>query len=354
MGAYSSQMKKLWTAALVGVLLLSGCSGKLTKQSTNPQASESSKTTKKVNKSVKTTQSTTSTKSTDKVTVQSATKTKKATSTLWNTSKEKQLSAFMASWQTKMGQTYQGTYDGKQPNHLGYIFPKAITSGEMNNRVSWGNQPIDLSWSTNGENGKEFQIVAVATGGKGGEGFPTSYLFCLHNQRPVVFMSQTTNGDTFYIQDTQNAELQAGFAKIVTGVKPAIKTDASLNADVEPAINASPQRMPNGYNGTWYYKDDYAVETMPALKKSEIKLMYVDNMTPKMLNIRGINQTAGDGTFEYLRYKYYDGRQIPVMMIAGGAGVWFYGNGYSSRTIATQLDGLKYGDETKTQDEDMN
>ena len=122
-----------------------------------------------------------------------------------------------------------------------------------------------------------------------------------------------------------------------------------MNADVESAVNASPQRMPAGYNGTWYYKDDYAIETMPALKESEIKLTVVDNMTPKMLNIRGINQTAGDGTFEYLRYKYYDGRQIPVMMIAGGAGVWFYGNGYNSRTIATQLDGLKYGDETKTQ-----
>jgi len=350
-GEYSQQMKKLWTAALVGVLLLTGCSGKLTKQSTSSKTSESSRTAKKVNKSTNTTQS----KSSKQVTAQSSSKSTKATTTLWNASKEKQLSAFMKSWQAKMGQTYQGTYDGKQPNHLGYIFPKAITSGEMNNRVSWGNQPVDLSWSTNGENGKEFQIVAVATGGKdGGESFPTSYLFCLHNQRPVVFMSQTTNGDTFYIQDTQNAELQAGFAKIVTGVKPAIKTDASLNADVEPAVNASPQRMPNGYNGTWYYKDDYGVETMPTVKESEIKLMYVDDMTPKMLNIRGIDQTAGDGTFEYLRYKYYDGRQIPVMMVAGGAGVWFYGNGYSSRTIATQLDGLKYGDETKTQDEDMN
>ena len=343
-------MKKLWPAALVGALLLTGCSGKLTKQTSSSKTSES---TSVVKKSAKSTSSATSqAKSTSKVTVQSATKLKKTATTLWNASKEKQLSIFMQSWQTKMGQTYEGTYDGKQPDHLGYIFPKAITSGEMNNRVSWGNQPVDLSWSTNGENGKAFQIVAVATGNKNGNGYPTSYLFCLHNQRPVVFMSETTNGDTFYIQDTQNAELQAGFAKIVTGVKPAIKTDASLNADVESAVNASPQRMPAGYNGTWYYKDDYAIETMPALKESEIKLTVVDNMTPKMLNIRGINQTAGDGTFEYLRYKYYDGRQIPVMMIAGGAGVWFYGNGYNSRTIATQLDGLKYGDETKTQDED--
>lgn len=251
-----------------------------------------------------------------------------------------------------MGQTYQGTYDGKQPNHLGYIFPKAITSGEMNNRVSWGNQPVDLSWSTNGENGKAFQIVAVATGNKNGNGYPTSYLFCLHNQRPVVFMSETTNGDTFYIQDTQNAELQAGFAKIVTGVKPAIKTDASLNADVEPAINASPQRVPAGYNGTWYWMLDDDVETMKPLNASDLRLTYADNMTPKMINIMGINQSAGAGEFEYLRYKYFDGQQIPVLMMGSGAHAWFDGNGYRSRAVATQLKGFTYGDETKTREQE--
>ncbi len=349
MGEYSQQMKKLWTAALVGVLLLTGCSGKLTKQSTSSKTSESSRTAKKVNKSTNTTQS----KSSNQVTPQSSSKSSKAATTLWNASKEKQLSAFMKSWQAKMGQTYQGTYDGKQPNHLGYIFPKAITSGEMNNRVSWGNQPVDLSWSTNGENGKEFQIVAAATGGKdGGESFPTSYLFCLHNQRPVVFMSQTTNGDTFYIQDTQNAELQAGFAKIVTGVKPAIKTDASLNADVEPAVNASPQRIPNGYNGTWYWMLDDDVETMKPLNIKDLKLSYADSITPKMLNIRGINQTAGAGDYEYLRYKYFDGQQIPVLMMGSGARAWFDGNGYRSRSVATQLKGFTYGDETKTREQD--
>jgi len=165
-------------------------------------------------------------------------------------------------------------------------------------------------------------------------------------------MSQTTNGDTFYIQDTQNAELQAGFAKIVTGVKPAIKTDASLNADVEPAINASPQRIPNGYNGTWYWMLDDEVETMKPLNASDLRLTYADNMTPKMINIMGINQSAGAGEFEYLRYKYFDGQQIPVMMMGSGAHAWFDGNGYRSRSVATQLKGFTYGDETKTREQE--
>jgi hypothetical protein len=38
----------------------------------------------------------------------------------------------------------------------------------------------------------------------------------IHNQQPVVFVTGTTNGDDLYVRTSQNSELQAGFAKIVT------------------------------------------------------------------------------------------------------------------------------------------
>ncbi|MFC6294376.1 DUF4767 domain-containing protein [Lactiplantibacillus daoliensis] len=241
-------MKKLWAVVLVGTLLLTGCSGNNNKQASS-KSSESVRSTKtvakathakRVTKSVKSTRSAVAMKASSQAesssqvsattpsasqatapavtrSSQSTTQTTQATATVWNATKTQQLAAFMGQWQAAMGQTYQGTYNGDNPNHLGIVFPDAITSGQLNGRVSLGGQLVNLTWSTNGENGQAYQVVAVATGNQSKLGFPTTYLFCIHNQQPVVYMSQTTNGNIFYIQNTQNAALQAGFAKIVAG-----------------------------------------------------------------------------------------------------------------------------------------
>jgi len=338
-------IKKVWLVILAGSVLLSGCSNTETKD--KHQSDNSVSVTRKTSKAKR------NSSSDNKRKVKQSSSNTQVAATLWNTAKEKQLAAFMKQWQTKMGQTYVGTYDGKQPDHLGYIFPKAITSGEMAGRVSWGKRPVELSWSTNGETGKEFQIVAVATGDKNGNGFPTSYLFCLHNQRPVVFMSQTTNGDTFTIQDTQNSELQAGFTKIVTGSMPVIKTDASLNADVASSVAASPQRIPSAYVGPWYWYSEFD----GSIVKSELsdiktmKLFYASSLTPKWLNIKGVHQAAGAGDDEYVRYRYYDGQQFPVMMMGSGARAWFDNNAYQSRAMALQMENTKFGDEPAEREE---
>jgi len=122
-------MKKSWLIALAGAVLLAGCSandGKLAHQ----KSSEVAVSTKQAIKSTKTTKASKQAKS-DKIkqSLNQTGKTKKITTTLWNSAKEKQLSAFMKTWQTQMGQTYEGTYDGQNPDHLGFVFPKAITSG---------------------------------------------------------------------------------------------------------------------------------------------------------------------------------------------------------------------------------
>lgn len=334
---------------LVGVLLLGGCStnaNKPTSKATSKE-SQSSSVTKKTSK----TTSQLSQSSHEKKTVAQS---RPVAATLWNKTKEQKLAKFMQTWQSEMGQTYKETYNGDKPDHMGFVFPDVIKDGKLNGKVKWGNRKINLTWSNNGENGNEFQIVEVATGGKSGTGFPTTYLFCLHNNRPVVFMTQTTNGGILYLQDTQNAELQAGFAEIVTGTNPAILTDASLNTDVKSSVKASPQRWPSAYQGTWYSYSPYdkKISSIREEKISDVELAYITIQKIRWFNIRGKNQTSGDGAFEYVRYRYYDGQQIPVMMLASGAGAWSDGNAYQSKAIAAQMQDFKFGDESKTQDDD--
>ncbi|MDV7718716.1 DUF4767 domain-containing protein [Pediococcus ethanolidurans] len=341
-------MKKIWWSLLVSLLVLTGCSTNTNKQASKSSSKTVQSTTVKKNSQVA--KKTSSSKSAKRVT----TKTKVAT-TVWNQTKRQKLAKFMQTWQTEMGQTYKGTYKGEQPDHLGIIFPKALTSSELNGKVKWGSTSVHLTWSKNGENGSEYQIVEVATGGVSGTHFPTTYLFCIHNGQPVVFMTQTTNGDVLDIQDTQNSALQTGFAKILTGSEPAVLTDASLNSDVSSDVNSSPQQWPSAYKGTWYYYDTYSknVEHVTSGKISDVKLSYLKSTKSNWLNIRGAHQNAGDGDSEYVRYHYYDGRQIPVMMMASGAAPWFDSNAYRSEALAKQMKDFQFGDEVKTRDEDQ-
>lgn len=350
--AIRGHMKKIGWSLLVVALLMGGCSANNTSQASKSSSKKTESSvvkTKKVSKSASRLSEGKASSSSQKAT----SRTKKVAATVWNKTKQQELATFMAKWQKEMDQTYKGTYNGEKTNHLGYIFPDVIKNGKLAGRVKWGTRKINLTWSTNGENGNEFQIVEVATGGKGGTSFPTTYLFCIHNNQPVVFMTQTTNGNYLYVQDTQNADLQAEFAKIVTGIKPAILTDTSLNTDVSSSVKASPQRWPSAYQGTWYYYESYdkKVDTLKPEKISAVKLTYLKIQKINWLDIRGAHQTAGDGSYEYLRYHYYNGRQIPVMMMAGGAGAWFDGNAYQSKEIANQMKDFTFGDESKSQED---
>lgn len=340
------KMKKIGWRLLIVILLLSGCSAN---QANRPHHRRSSEATSSSVKKASTAQAT------SKGSTSVSDDTSKANATVWNQTKTRQLARFMANWQSQMKQSYQGTYNDEKPDHLGNVFPKALKDGGLNGHVKWGEQTVNLTWSTNGENGNAFQVVAVATGGgKQRKSFPTTYFFCLYNQQPVVFMTQTTNGNDLDIQDTQNSALQAGFAKIVTGVKPQVLTNAALNADLTSAVKASPQRWPSAYQGTWYAYDGYEkkITSFSTDTISDFKLTRVKTKKRTWLNVRGGHQSAGAGTFEYVRYHYYDGRQIPVMMRASGAGAWFDENAYQSESIAKQMKDFEFGDESKKRDEE--
>ncbi|WP_225425633.1 DUF4767 domain-containing protein [Lactiplantibacillus plajomi] len=265
------------------------------------------------------------------------------TATRWNATKRRQLAKFMHAWQQRMGQTYVGTYDGERSDHYGFVFPKAIKSGQLDGRLVWVNQRIRFRWSEDGEQSAPFQVVEAATMDNQ-HGFLTTYFFCLHNQRPVVFVTGTTNGDDLYVSDSQNSELQAGFAKIVTGKAQTIASDQDLNADNAAAIAAKPQRIPRAYQGTWYWYDSQQ-KVVRKFTAGTSKATHIFDDHAAGIHIEGALKHIGTGGHERLRYKYYDGQQIPVMEMGDGPHVWYKANAYRERAVATNLQTYQFGDE---------
>ncbi|BDR56593.1 DUF4767 domain-containing protein [Xylocopilactobacillus apis] len=161
------------------------------------------------NSSSNTNQTTTTNKSESNTSSNSTTNqtTAKKPTASWSQEKNQKLSAFMKQWQTKMGQSYQGTYDGKIADHYGYKFPQTVTSGQINGHVDIDDRPVNLTWSTNGNNGAEYQIVAAAT--KDSQNMDRiTYLFAIHNGTPEAYYTKTTNGDIVYFLTTRMQNLK--------------------------------------------------------------------------------------------------------------------------------------------------
>ncbi|RVU69859.1 MULTISPECIES: DUF4767 domain-containing protein [Lactobacillus] len=42
-----------------------------------------------------------------------------------------------------------------------------------------------------------------------------TYLFCVYDNKPIVLVDQTTNGDYIAVKETANKDVKKGFAKII-------------------------------------------------------------------------------------------------------------------------------------------
>ncbi|WP_308399597.1 DUF4767 domain-containing protein [Weissella thailandensis] len=138
-------------------------------------------------------------------------------STGWTAAKQADLSTFMAQWQEKMNQRYEGTYDGQIVDHLGFKLPEQIQNGEMRGKIELNEAIANVVWDPNGNKQGDYQVVAAASGTIPGQMYPTTYLFMLDHGQPVVYMTQTSNGDVLSFTPTANTELQSGFKNIVNG-----------------------------------------------------------------------------------------------------------------------------------------
>ncbi|WP_125702340.1 DUF4767 domain-containing protein [Lacticaseibacillus daqingensis] len=331
-------MKRVIGWSLVGfsALLLAGC-GATTGQSKQPASQSSVSSPSEASPSTK--------------------KTEAPAAAPWGATKKRQLSAFMKQWSSEMGQHWIGTYDDQPLNYYG-VDAEALTANQ-GITMTWGQQPIQMQWTANGFTAAEFQLLAAAYTPGAGEMDEILYLFCLHNGRPVIFTSMTTNGGVLYLADSQNVALYQGFIEIVTGKKPAAKTDADLNAANAATVAAKPQVWPASYAGTWYtYSGDavqhftngfgdkhLATTDAASADGTGMRLDWPYGRSPQFINARGVQQTAGAGTDYYVRYRYDDGQQVPVMTLASGAGIWFDGNAYRTSAQAARMQNWIYGDE---------
>lgn len=269
--------------------------------------------------------------------------------TLWNNDKNQELSAFMQQWQTKMSQSYLGTYDGKKPSYRDNVFPDVLINGQLQDKVNWGALPIALQWSPKGDKQGEYQVVAVASENTT---LAETYFFTIHNGHPLVFEASKDKGDLIYLYDSQNVELQQGFAKILTGKIPVSHSDNELNQDA--AAQIAQQQIPSAYRHTWYWQDQttHNIENFDLTNAQDLRLDYYTTTTPQWLNVRTAQQTAGVGNDIYVRYRYFDGQQVPVAMMASGAGIWFDNNAYLQRRQAQIMDTYTFGDEPKGRDDE--
>ncbi|HJE86727.1 hypothetical protein KB236_07605 [Levilactobacillus brevis] len=55
------------------------------------------------------------------------------------------------------------------------------------------------------------------------------------------------------------------------------------------------------------------------------------------IDLRGWNQSAGDGTYYKVANKYYRGQKLRVMSEAGGGGLWVIQHYYPSKHVAKQM-----------------
>jgi|GEM_PF-4921919 len=157
----------------------------------------------------------------------------------WSSAKLADLSNFMSQWEMTMGQQYQGTYDNQVVDRLGYTFLNMIQNGKLDGKIALNGTVTDVVWDADGKSSGDYQAVAFASGTISGQMYPTSYLFVIDHGNPVVYVTQTTNGDVLYFTPTENNDLQSGFENVMSGQSATVTTDSDSGdtADAENPVD---------------------------------------------------------------------------------------------------------------------
>lgn len=229
-------MKKI---ILIGLLLsiLSGCSSNKSGDSTaskssKPTATSEMKAPATVNSSQASQMSTESKSSTTQSNSSASTKTGNQ---LWSVQKKAQLQQFMADWGQRMNQTYKEYTPGNSINFNGVQAPDGLV-GNVTMQPAIGQHPIYLEWSENGQVKDGYALVAVYSDAETQPEMQKHlYLFTIVNNQPLVLVTMQNQGDPYgylYFGATDNAELRAGFEKIVGA--PSITKEQIPNISVNP------------------------------------------------------------------------------------------------------------------------
>lgn len=227
-------MKKgYWIGVLAVAFLLGGCQGHTkaasTADSTSSSTSNTASTTKSSSKQVK-----------NAASKESAAKAAepKAAAELWNTDKAQELNSFMASWGQTMGQQYEEYAPGNNVDLYGLQVPDAVLPKTSTGwTVAVNEAPVVIDWSTDGKNAEGYALVAVYSDAATQAYCEQHvYFFTIVDGTPQVLVTMQNQGnenDYLYFSETENAELKAGFEKIVNETGTFSEQSAAGTMDFE-------------------------------------------------------------------------------------------------------------------------
>ena len=150
-----------------------------------------------------------------------------------------------------MNQTYKEYIPGNLINFNGVQAPDGLV-GNVTMQPAIGQHPIYLEWSENGQVKDGYALVAVYSDAETQPEMQKHlYLFTIVNNQPLVLVTMQNQGDPYgylYFGATDNAELRAGFEKIVGAPSKEQIPNISVNpwSSKEEAIDFTKECIKHG------------------------------------------------------------------------------------------------------------
>ena len=310
---------------------------------------------------------------------------------LWNQSKNQKLASFMQKWGATMNQQYKSYGPGNNTNFYGIAFPQQFDQ----TLLKVDNQTVSMKWSNDGTGNADYNVVAIYCDSDTAQPMNEHlYLFTFHNGDPVVLITQQTNGnvtksanngpdDGLHFKETANQDLSNGFKAIANGKTPKLngqKTSSNASQNSSSQLDA-PDNFPANMQGTWYTYDKDSDKMMsitisgnkltssedpsdvtevhkitdsekqanqntnPSAADSSKQNWAYFNHINGWLNVYGWYQSAGDGAYYKIFTENINGKNVPVLAVASGAGIWLANNYYRSQDLAQQQQDTTYNGE---------
>lgn len=313
---------------------------------------------------------------------------------LWNQSKNQKLASFMQKWGATMNQQYKSYGPGNNTNFYGIAFPQQFDQ----TLLKVDNQTVSMKWSNDGTGNADYNVVAIYCDSDSAQPMNEHlYLFTFHNGEPVVLITQQTNGnvtksadngpdDGLHFKETANQDLSNGFKAIANGKTPKLNgqkagNSANQNSNSNSQLDA-PDNFPANMQGTWYTYDKDSDKMMSITisgnkltdsedpndvtevhKITDSEKQANENTNPSTidsskrnwayfnhingwLNVYGWYQSAGDGEYYKVMTENINGKDVPVLAAASGAGIWLDNNYYRSQDLAQQQQDTTYDGES--------
>ena len=313
---------------------------------------------------------------------------------LWNQSKSQKLASFMQKWGTTMNQQYKSYGPGNNTNFYGIAFPQQFDQ----TLLKVDNQTVSMKWSNEGTGNADYNVVAIYCDSDSAQPMNEHlYLFTFHNGNPVVLITQQTNGnvtksadngpdDGLHFKETANQDLSNGFKAIANGKTPKLNGQKTGNNAGQSSNSNSqsdaPDNFPANMQGTWYTYDKDSDKMMSITisgnkltdsedpndvtevhKITDSEKQANENTNPSTidsskrnwayfnhingwLNVYGWYQSAGDGEYYKVMTENINGKDVPVLAAASGAGIWLDNNYYHSQDLAQQQQDTTYDGES--------